>query len=915
MLKGYMKQFLVAFSLSIMFLFPSLLFGQSSTALVKGIVLGTESNEPVPGVIVAVEGQNKQVTTGMDGKFIIQGLKSGRYVIRLNSILISPKTLEITVEELGDTELEPIKVVELNATADVSMIGVVDLGALDDDAEIASQDINATMVLSNDVFLSKVAYQLSPARFSPRGYANIYEKKYINGVEFNDQNRGVFNYSSVGALNDMTRNGDATVFTAPSVFSFGSLGGDENINMRASSYAQGGKTSLSYTNRNYYLRGMFTYSTGLNDKGWAFTGSMGGRYSHEGAIDGTFYNNISLALSAEKQWQDGKHSLSLVTFVSPVQRGQQGSSLQEVYDLTGNNLYNPNWGYQDGKKRNAKVVTAFDPTAILSHIWKINEHMTLTTGVGAHYARYGNTALNWYNAPDPRPDYYRYLPSYFENDEAKRLYEDLWRSGNTAFTQINWDKLYEANANSVRNGDGAAIYMVEERRSDLFEVSFNSTLNAQLNRHFNLTAGIGTRYSQSRQFKTVNDLLGSEYVLDIDKFAEKDFSGDPDKIQNDLTRPNRRVYEDGVFGYNYHLNIYSANAWIVNQFTSRHWDYYYGAKLKYTTFQRDGLMKNGRYPDSSLGKGTRHNFVDYTFKGGLTYKFNGRHMLNANISYGSEAPLPNEAYVSPRVTDRTIDDIKSGRILAADFNYVFSMPQFAGRIGVFQTNFYDQMERNSYYDGIEGTFINHVLYGVDRIHRGLELGATYKLNDHWSFDAAGTISEYYYSNNPDGIKHSENGKIVEEEKVYMKDLYVGGLPQFAGTFGIRYFIDYWFLGANVNGFGRNYIDAAPLRRIASNYATVNPNDPEMMEAYRILTHQERFDAGCTLDLSIGKIFYLPGRQSINFNLSINNVLNNKDIRTGGYEQGRSDIKYPTRFGGKYYYMQGINCFLNASYRF
>ncbi len=141
--------------------------------------------------------------------------------------------------------------------------------------------------------------------------------KYINGVEFNDQNRGVFNYASVGALNDMTRNGDVTNFNAPGSFTFGRLGGTENINMRASAYTPGGKLSLSYTNRNYYLRGMFTYSTGMNDKGWAFTSSLGGRYSHEGAIDGTFYKNFSLAFSAEKQWQGGRHSLSMVAFISP----------------------------------------------------------------------------------------------------------------------------------------------------------------------------------------------------------------------------------------------------------------------------------------------------------------------------------------------------------------------------------------------------------------------------------------------------------------------------------------------------------------------------------------------------------------------------------------------------------------------
>lgn len=836
----------------ITFFFPCLAFAQSA-GTVKGSVVGAVSNEPVPGVIVTLTGQDRQVTTDANGNFILRNLQPGSHVIQLNSVLITPKSVTIEVEKLGVTELEPIKVTELNATEDISMIGVIDAGMVDDDVENASQDVSSTVILSNDVFLNRAAYQLSPARFSPRGYTGSQELKYINGVEFNDQNRGVFNYASVGALNDMTRNGDVTNFTAPSTFTFGALGGAENINMRASSYTPGGKATVSYTNRNYYLRGMFTYSTGLNEKGWAFTASAGGRYSHEGNIDGTFYNNLALAFSAEKQWQGGKHSLSMTAFVSPVQRGQQGNSYREVYELTDNYLYNPNWGYQNGKKRNAKVVTAFDPTAVISHIWKIDDTTTLTTGVGAHYARYGNTALNWYNAPDPRPDYYRYLPSYFEDEDMQMQYRDLWRSGRPDFTQINWDNLYLANANNLRAGNGAAVYMVEERRSDLLETSFNSTLNKQFNRHLGLTAGVGARFTQSRQFKTVNDLLGSNYVLDIDKFAERDFSGDHDKLQNDLNRPDRKVYKDGIFGYNFNLNIYSANAWAVNRYTSRHWDYYYGAKLTYTNFRRDGKMRNGRYPDSSYGKGIRHQFTDITVKGGLTYKFNGRHMLTANISYGSEAPLPNEAYISPRITDRTIDNMKSGRIFSADLNYVFSMPQLAGRIGVFQTNFYDQMERNSYYDGIEGTFINHVLYGVNRIHRGLELGATYKLDDHWSFDLAGTISEYYYSNNPDGVKHSENGKITDQEKVYMKDVYVGGMPQFAGTFGVRYFVNYWFLGANVNGFARNYIEVAPLRRLSSNYASVNPYNPEQMEAYRTLTTQERFPAAYTVDISVGKI--------------------------------------------------------------
>ena len=240
------------------FFLPCLVFAQGNVS-VKGSVIGAVSNDPIPGVIVTVTELNRQVTTDADGNFTIRNIQPGTYVIQLNSVMITPKSVSIEVENLGVTELKPIRVTELNANEDVSMIGIIDAGMVDDDVETSGQDVSSTVILSNDIFLNKAAYQLSPARFSPRGYNSTQEVKYINGVEFNDQNRGVFNYAAVGALNDMTRNGDVTNFTAPSSFTFGELGGTENINMRASSYTPGGKLTLSYTNRNYYLRGMFTY--------------------------------------------------------------------------------------------------------------------------------------------------------------------------------------------------------------------------------------------------------------------------------------------------------------------------------------------------------------------------------------------------------------------------------------------------------------------------------------------------------------------------------------------------------------------------------------------------------------------------------------------------------------------------------
>lgn len=846
-----------------------------------------------------------------------------KHKILFLTVLFVPAALyaQQKTELKGDTlkrTVDPISEVVSTATQSLSLIGVVDEITLDDDAEGSSQQISSTVILSNDKYLNSVSYQLSPLRFKVRGYTNPYSHTYINGVNFNDQNRGVFNYASIGALNDVTRNGDVVNYHGTSTFTYGTIGGSENVNMRASSYAKGTKMTVSYTNRNYYLRGMATYSTGLQDDGWAFTASVGGRFSDEGNVDGTYYRNFSYALSLEKQWNNNRHSLSVVTFGSPVERGQQSASYQEAYNLTGNNLYNPNWGWQDGKKRNAKVVRAFDPTVIVSHIWNMNDKTNLTTGFGAHYARYGNTALNWYNGPDPRPDYYRYFPSYYaESEEAHNYYTTMWKLKNSPVRQIDWENLYRINELARKEGDGAAIYMLEERRSDLFELSFNSTLNTIVNDNYKITAGIEARKSTSKQFKTVDDLLGAEYVLDIDKYAERDFSGDALISQNNLLRPNRKVYEGDTFGYDFHVDINSAKIWIQNQYNiSRHLDIHYGTKLEYTDFRRNGKMQNGRYPDNSYGKGDRHRFVDFGLKGGLTYKITGRHILTGNISYSTEAPLPNESYISPRVSDHSIKDLKSGRIFSADVNYVFSMPSFNGRISAFQTNFYDQMYRISYYNDSQRTFVNHVVYGITKIHRGVEAAIGYKLNENWSFDLAGTVAEYYYGNNPNGVISYENGSKADwEEKTYLRNYYVGGTPQVAGTFSINYFYNRWFINLYLNGFGRSYVELAPIRRLASNYTTINPNDPEEMDAYNYLVNQERFGSAYTLDASIGKIIYLNNKNIVNFNFSFQNITNRRNIKTGGYEQGRIAISNAKKFSSKYYYMQGFNCYLNMSYRF
>ena len=43
---------------------------------------------------------------------------------------------------------------------------------------------------------------------------------------------------------------------------------------------------------------------------------------------------------------------------------------------------------------------------------QINDKNIIKLAAGYHYSMYSNSAIQFFNAPDPRPDYYRQLPSF-----------------------------------------------------------------------------------------------------------------------------------------------------------------------------------------------------------------------------------------------------------------------------------------------------------------------------------------------------------------------------------------------------------------------------------------------------------------------------------------------------------------------
>lgn len=612
----------------------------------------------------------------------------------------------------------------------------------------------------------------------------------------------------------------------------------------------------------------------------------------------------------------------------------QAAAVQEVYDILGDNYYNPNWGYQNGEVRNSKVRNSHEPVLLLSHFYDISDKIKLTTTLGYSFGRTGTTGLNWYNSADPRPDYYRYLPSWQNiigyqdgiagNPETIAAITSLWQNSEST-SQINWDQLYKANYYSALKGEQSK-YIVEERVLKHSQLGLASHLNYEINKNIFFSGGLNVNIYKSQNYKLMNDLLDGNgyegYWVDIDQYSQRDFPGDTIIVQNDLNNPNRIIKKGDKFGYDYDIHINSGNLWGLGEFTYNHFDFYVGLKLTGTQFWRVGNMKNGRYPEESYGKSAKYSYFDYAAKAGVTYKITGRHYVALNLDYSTMAPSFSDVYLAPRVRNGVMPDMKVRKIFSGDLSYIIRYPKFNARITAFNTNFNNDTKVIYYYmdtyDGSAETFVNYFITGINKVHQGIEIGAEVKIIPVLSAIIGASIGNYRYTNRPTAYITSESGLIPDStQKVYCKNFYVSGSPQTAGSLGLKFGpMKYWYANINANLFANSWVDFAPNRRTLEAFENtgIYPGDERLTQITEQFKANEK--PQFTLDVSVSKSFLIK-KWYLAINLSCSNVLNNTKMITSGYEQARTNVvEYgPTAFPAKYYYGFGRTYFLMASVRF
>ena len=806
-----------------------------------------------------------------------------------------------------------------------------------------NQNVSSLLTAGRDPFYSAASFNFSAVRFRIRGYDNDLFSTFMNGIPMDNLDNGFTPFGLWGGLNDVMRNRDVSLGLRYNTFAFGDIGSNTNIDSRAS--RQRAQTSFSYasSNRNYNNRIMATHSTGLSKKGWAFTISGSRRWAGEGYVPGTYYDGWGYFAAVDKRIGQN-HLLSLTAFGAPTENGRQGASVTEMIDLAGDNYYNPNWGYQNGKKRNASVARSHQPVIILTHDFRLNNNTTITTAAGYSFGNRSVTALDWYNAADPRPDYYRYLPSYTSTwasstdpVQGQMLYDLMKNDIN--YRQINWQNLYNVNRASfatINDANGIigntvsgrrSRYIIEERVINTKRFNANSVINTKFGDNIDFTAGASYQFQNNHYYKKVDDLLGGDFYLNVNQFAERDFPVDNVANQFDLDNPNRILKAGDKFGYDYNININKAAAWAQGVFKFSKVDFFLAGTVSQTNFYREGNARNGLFPNDSYGKGIKNEFFNYGAKGGVTYKINGRNYVYANASYQTRSPYFENVYVSPRTRNAQQENVTSETIQTGEAGYIMNAPKFKIRLGGYYTRFQDGMDVMSFYHDSYQNFVNYAISGIDKLHFGGEFGIEVKVTSTITVNAAAAVGRYYYDSKQNAVITVDNSaSVLGQQIIYAENFRLPSTPMEAYSFGATYRSPkFWFISLTGNYFDQSYLSFNPLRRTWDALKFSAPGST----AYNEIFNQTKFDAQFTVDFFGGYSWKLPKDFEVNkkptflvFNLGVNNILNNKDIVTGGFEQLRYDAQTSAsdpvltgKFPAKLYYAYGLNFFASMTLRF
>lgn len=684
---------------------------------------------------------------------------------------------------------------------------------------------------------------------------------------------------------------------------------------------------LNISTRNY-LAGITASTRQSIGSGWLLNCSLNIRTGTDSHIKGVFTNSAAINTVITGAI-DSKSSILLALLFNPSERGTRKASFAEAFALTSDNYYNPAWGYQGSKVRNANTTTTLLPTAIASYSRKIDPARRLNIAVAATIGRSAYSNLDWLGGATPLPDNYRYLPSYFSDQATAEAVSNAWQRGDSRYTQINFDELHRRNALQPQS-----IYILANRVTRSTDLQMSASITRQINKQLNIRYGLKAQIDRTRNFKQVADLLSGGKFEDIDFFLVDD-DAQINMLVNNLNAPNRTVGVSDRYGYDYALTTSSIALYSTAKYTVEKLSAEAYLQLGNSNTRRRGFFCKELFADNSYGASKTLSFADLAARIALQYIPNPKHCIMGSAAFVVKSADGQDLFLQTEYNNLTVSSPAPSNLFASTLSYRLHTSKVQLNTTLFARYHSAQTEvAHSYYDA-KGEYADIITQGLATVAVGIEAEVVYNITKHWSVTAAAIYGHYRYAGKPTVTVYSDkDNTILAQDSVQgISSLRTGTTPELSAVVAMNYYNRGW--GVNLSGgyYALRYVVPSLVRRTESILS--HTTTPEQRLS---LTSQERLPDAVNLDLSLSKSIYLKSRKiyansaapsfterhprsKITIFVAVNNLLGSRNTIYRGYESSRIRAKrqwddfIATPFASYYLYAYPRTYFVQVRFSF
>lgn len=721
----------------------------------------------------------------------------------------------------------------------------------------------------------------------------------INGMEWSSDKLGFDMNAAFLGLNSIYRTAAISTGYDPNENGLSSSVISHFANLNASHFSKNISLSSRYQPLNGLVQNNLFWSSGKSHESWFIVAKIQNEQNYMTNPALGLRTNQGVALSINKLLAK-KQQISFSFWFNNRFQTKQTTSTKEAILLSGNSIYHPGWGWTHGQILFPFTKSSQLPFGLLQYDKMIDTRTHLQLNWAFAMGRQSNDGLEWTSVRDPRPDYYKYMPSYYQDSTLKNQLIQLYQQ-NPSLLQINFDEMEKINSS---NREKRSFYIINRQivEINIFQQSFKYQFD--LSERIQFAFHSNSIFEKVEKHSQVASLLGGNYFLNYNSWVSDDGAS---SFQFDLKHPDKQIKKGQDWGAHYSISNFDQQFGLFVFWQSPKIESNVGLGYGIAYFQRQGFNQNGLFPDQSFGLSPRYFFPSQKLQWSLVYKSSPRHYLKFNTFFHQDAPSWNMAFKNVSLIDELseylLPIIKKGVNIGIHFIGI----NFKSELELYLFQEQNQYDRQSFYHDYYNAFVQANYGLLNKAQYGVEWGLETSFNSIFNIQYGFSFGKNKILNNPIYSIQLLNGNYpLESGNLHLKNLPALQSPEMIMALGMNAQLSSSCRLSLTSIFAWNrFLELDYFRR--SFLWDKSTSDIQALQN------------GVMSNFLMSKNFLFKSKKSnhrLGFYLQVNNIFNTI-IPLFAYEQSRYDYKTfdQLKFAPKYLYGLPRNGSIQLIYQF